>query len=72
MTMKYHHQPEELGIAAGTVDKSAKPLPRPKDHIFVEEKASWFELPDDGLERFDEFRPPFRDRLDEWRQAQKI
>ena len=72
MTMIYHFQPEELGVAAGTIDKSTEPLPRPQEHIFLQEKASWFELPDDGLERFAAFSPPFQKELDEWKQAQKL
>ena len=70
MTMRYHHQPEELGIASGTIGKSAAPLPRPKEHIFLQDKAVWFELPDDGLQRFDEFDPPFQHELDEWKRTQ--
>lgn len=27
-------------------------LPRVKSHIFLREKASWMELPDDGAERW--------------------
>lgn len=72
MTMKYCHQPDQLGIAAGTIDKSTTPLPRPKKHIFLQEKAAWFELPDDGIERFDQFSHPFQEELDKWKQARKI
>jgi hypothetical protein len=68
MTMQYHLQPERLGIAAGTIDRSTEPLPQPEEHIFLAEKASWFRVPDDGLKRFMEFDPPFQSKLDSWKR----
>jgi hypothetical protein len=32
---------------------------RPTSHIFVASKAPWYEIPDDGLERHDEYPPGF-------------
>jgi hypothetical protein len=72
MTMKYHHRPEGLAIAAGTIDRSAQLLRRPESHIFLQEKAPWFELLDDGLDRFDEFDQPFQEKLDVWKKAQNL
>ena len=70
MTMQYHLQPARLSIAASTIDKSTAPVPQPEEHIFLNEKASWFQMPDDGLSRFDEFDPSFQDKLNRWKKAQ--
>ena len=69
MTMQYYCQPERLDIAAGTVDRSIEPLPQPKEHIFVAEKASWFKIPDDGLARFEKFDTPFSEKLENWKNT---
>jgi hypothetical protein len=68
MTMQYYFQPQRLSIAAGTIDRSTTPLPRPREHIFLTDKASWFKLPDDGLDRFEEFDPPFQSKLEDWKK----
>lgn len=68
MTMQYHFQPQRLSIAAGTIDGSTAPLPQPGEHIFLSEKASWFNLPQDGINRFDEFDPPFQRKLETWKK----
>jgi hypothetical protein len=68
MTMQYYLQPERLSIAAGTIDRSTAPLPQPAEHIFLIEKASWFKLPEDGLDRFEEFDPPFQNKLEKWKE----
>ena len=72
MTMQYHVQPARMSIAASTIDKSMTPIQQPEEHIFLSDKASWFTLPDDGLGRFDEFDPPFQDKLNKWKKAQNL
>lgn len=53
--MAYKNMPELIGIPAGTIDPGSdgEEIPRPDCHIFLEEKAGWFEVPGDGLERFE-------------------
>jgi hypothetical protein len=46
---------EEISIRLGATD--GDPGIRPQCHSFVGSKAPWYELPDDGLERFDEGAP---------------
>jgi hypothetical protein len=46
---------EEISIRLGALD--VDPRIRPQCHSFVGSKASWYELPDDGLDRFDEGAP---------------
>lgn len=67
--MAYTSFPDVVGIAAGTLDnldsdpvngqsngnKASKgEIPGPGLHIFLKEKADWFEVPQDGLDRFKE------------------
>ena len=53
MTMYLDKDLPETGVAAGTLDDDGMTVvPRPAAHIFLGEKASWFEVPDDGAERF--------------------
>jgi hypothetical protein len=68
MTMEYYLQPQSVGIAAGTIDRSTETLPQPVEHIFLAEKAPWFKVPDDGLARFEEFDPPFQGKLEAWKR----
>ena len=44
-----------IGVRLGTLDDD--PGIRPQYHIFVDSRASWEELPDDGLPRYPERRP---------------
>jgi hypothetical protein len=46
---------EEISIRLGALDDD--PGIRPQCHSFVASKAPWDELPEDGLERFDESAP---------------
>ena len=40
---------------------------RPKEHIFLREKAGWWEVKqDDGLEHHEWFNESFQRRLKEW------
>jgi hypothetical protein len=41
-----------LGIPIGTLDDETQA--RPRVHIYVGSKAPWYEIPDDGLPRFEE------------------
>lgn len=43
-----------VGIAAGSLDDDTQ-VPRPESHIFLKEKAAWYEIPDDGAERYQTF-----------------
>lgn len=66
LSMAYTAFPDVVGIAAGTLDSGTVngesngnkgnkgEIPGPGLHIFLKEKADWFEVPQDGLERFEE------------------
>lgn len=53
--MKVYSMPDAEGVAAGTLDDVKGRIPSPSAHIFLAEKASWYELPDDGAERWEEW-----------------
>ncbi|PLB43222.1 hypothetical protein P170DRAFT_441677 [Aspergillus steynii IBT 23096] len=55
ISMRYDFNPEGVGIAAGTIDSSSgsEVVPRPARHIYLKEKAGWFEVPEDGAERWE-------------------
>lgn len=60
LSMAYTAFPDVVAIAAGTLDSldssgddGSKEIPKPGLHIFLKEKADWFEVPNDGLERYE-------------------
>lgn len=73
MTMKYSCEPEKMGIAAGTIDEHSVKgeLVAASAHIFCSQKASWYTIGEDGLERWDRFSNEFQLMIDEWEKKQK-
>ena len=61
ISMAYRAFPDLLGITAGTIDWPEDGgddgygwgVVRPSCHIFLKEKAGWFGVPEDGLERYE-------------------
>ena len=55
--MLYKSQPEENHITAGSIDEGSVQgvLLKPRKHIFLAEKAGWFDVPEDGMGRFEGF-----------------
>lgn len=58
--MQYHCEPENVSVTAAAIDQAAAPLGPPGFHIFVTEKPSWYQIPEDGLPRYDHFTPGFQ------------
>ncbi len=48
-------EPERIGVRMGAID--GEPGVRPSRHQFGAYAAPWFDIPDDGLPRFDERAP---------------
>jgi hypothetical protein len=46
-----------MSITVGSIDEGSVKgeLVKPSMHIFLEEKAGWFDLPEDGLKRFEKW-----------------
>ena len=55
--MKVDHQPETVDFSVATLDEPSQVSP--EFHIFWGNRPSWFEI-DDGLPKFDRFRPDTR------------
>jgi hypothetical protein len=59
LTMRYRATPETLYLTIASVDEEAgkggiDPLEGlSKKHIYVREKVYWYDLPDDGMPRFE-------------------
>lgn len=67
--MKYHCRPDGTSIVMGIVDDEnvAGIMVKPKEHIFLKEKAFWWNIQeDDGLARHEGFNESFQTRLKEW------
>jgi len=69
--MRYYKESDRIGIAAGSITENTMKdaLPKPDHHIFVAEKASWFDLPEDGLPRHDYHTDSFQEGLDAFKKA---
>lgn len=73
VTMRYSCEPDRMGIAAGTIDDDSVEgeLAPATAHIFLSQKASWYTIGEDGLERWDRFSNEFQLKIDEWEKRQK-
>jgi len=72
ISMQYRCQPGFISIAAGSIDEKSlkKELPKISEHIFLEEKAGWYEVPDDKIPRYSKFPPEFQGKIDEWKKVE--
>lgn len=71
--MQYFCDMEEMSITVGSIDegsvKDAQGLGRPGKHIFVAEKAAWYDIVEgDGLERWDGFSDGFQAKVNAWKK----
>ena len=57
--MQYDCYPEKTHLAAATVRESQWEVPKVGVHIFVKSCPKWYVIPDDGVERFEEFDSEF-------------
>lgn len=56
--MTLDHSPKDVSVAAGTIDEVESQIPLPSDHIFLQYKAPWCELPEsDKANRWEEWDP---------------
>ncbi|KAI0168939.1 Mss4-like protein [Hypoxylon sp. FL1284] len=68
--MKYHCRPDGTSITLGMVDDqhTVGTMPPLKEHIFLAEKAAWWNMPPhDGAARHAGFNEPFSRRLQDWK-----
>jgi len=74
ISMQYKCQPDNISITVGSIDEESlkAPLPKVSQHIFLSEKASWFEMPGEEKERcqkFDKFSTNFQKKVDGWKKV---
>jgi len=68
--MQYDFQRERIGITAGTFDtfdEARGVMGKVEEHIFLKEKAAWFEVPEDGIPKYEGFTEDFERKLEEWK-----
>lgn len=68
VTMQYFLQPERNSLSLRTI-RSTTSLPI-AEHIFLGEKEESFAIPEDGATRYQEFDPPFEQKLQKWKEVQ--
>jgi hypothetical protein len=69
ISMWYKLDPDSIAVTMGSIDEDTVKgeLPSANKHIFLKEKAMWYVLPDDGLERYETFPKNFQKMIDEWK-----
>ena len=61
--MQYECYPEKTHVAVTTVEKSDWEMPNLGVHIFVKSKPEWYQIPADGLKRYQEFDAEFEGKF---------
>ena len=59
LTIQYDCYPDKTHVAVATIAKSDWEMPKVGVHIFVKSRPQWYQIPDDGLERYAEFDSEF-------------
>lgn len=63
LSIQYDCYPGKTHVAAGTIVSGAGVMPKVGVHIFVKSKPIWYDIPQDGLPRWDEFDEEFNEQL---------
>lgn len=61
--MLYFFDPNRIGITMGLIDGGKDLKLPPSAHIFLKDKPAWFQVPEDGAERCQEFNNNFTERV---------
>ncbi|KAI9894448.1 MAG: hypothetical protein M1814_003206 [Vezdaea aestivalis] len=71
VAMKYHCEPDEIYISATSIkeDDLIGRVPEPKHHIFISQKAPWYEV-SDNLPQYPRYAPGFEERMMNWSKGQ--
>lgn len=76
ITMKYFCD-ENIGVAAGTIEEGSfakrrgDGVEKVTEHIFMGEKAGWYEVPEDGVKRWEGFSEGFEKKLRAWKKGKE-
>jgi hypothetical protein len=63
--MQYACYPHKTHLAVATVRHKEWEFPPVGVHIFVRSCPAWYSIPDDGIQRYDEFDPEFERKFPE-------
>lgn len=63
--LQYYLYPEKSHVAASTVVKNDFEALKVGCHIWCRQAPKWYTIPDDGIERHEEFDEDFQAKLDE-------
>lgn len=66
LSIQYYCQPDRFSSTASSIDESKLPLRKIDEHIFVKEKAPWYDLPDDGIQRFERMPAAYEIIMHKW------
>ena len=69
--LQYHLYPEKTHVAAFTVKRNDFGPLNIGCHIWTRHVPASYQIPEDGVERFEEFDEIFKARLNEYLQAQQ-
>ena len=71
--MAYFCRSEDVDLVLGTMDDDEfDGHVRISSHIFTSQKAGWYEIGDDGVERFERFPPAWEETIRQWKDTQAI
>lgn len=64
--MRYFFEPNRFFVTVGLIAGGEASELAPGCHIFLKDKPIWFQLPDDGTARREEFSTAYAQRIDEY------
>ena len=59
MAIQYDFYPDKTHIAAGTATEGADNIPEVCMHLYLKKAPRWYQIPEDGVTRYDEFPEDF-------------
>ncbi|TVY29707.1 hypothetical protein LHYA1_G000943 [Lachnellula hyalina] len=70
ISMQYKWEPELIHLTAGTINEQSVKgnMPKIEQHIFVQQKAGWHDLLDDGVPKQETFGSGFQKKLAAWKR----
>ena len=63
--MHYDCYPDKTHVAATTLDRNDGEMLKVGVHIFTKDKPEWYQLSNDGVERYHEFDAAFEEKFPE-------
>jgi len=70
MAIQYDFYPDKTHLAAGTATKGADKIPKVCMHLYLKKAPCWYQIPDDGVPRYDEFPEDFKEAWTKHQEGQ--